>query len=313
MIDMHKNAGTIEAEAAHWLARQDGDDWNAAGQNDLDAWLAADTRHRVAWLRLRAAWRQADALRGEPTAAAPPRVPLARFSTWRIAAGVALACALGAQLVHMQGDARVQHYATRVGESRLVALSDGSRVTLNTDTRLRTGSNDARTVWLDGGEAYFDIAHDPQHPFVVQAGASRITVLGTRFTVRREGDATRVLVAQGSVRLSEGPASIDLVHDQEASAHDGAIVRRSHDRASTERQLAWREGRIVFDQTTLQDAAREFNRYNDDQIVVDDPVAGAIVMGGSFAPTNIDGFVRLLEQGFGLQTKRRGKDIVVSR
>jgi len=312
MIESNKNAGAIEAEAADWLTRQDGDDWTAAGQHELDAWLAADTRHRVAWLRLRAAWRQADALRGEPIAAAQ-RAPLARFSTWRIAAGVALACAIGAQLVHMQDDSRVQRYATRVGESRLVALSDGSRVTLNTDTRLRAARDDARTVWLDGGEAYFDIAHDPQHPFVVQAGASRITVLGTRFTVRREGDATRVLVAQGSVRLSEGPASIDLVHDQEASAHDGAIVRSTHDRASTERQLAWREGRIVFDQTTLQDAAREFNRYNDYQIVVDDPGAGAIVLGGSFAPTNIDGFVRLLEQGFGLQTKRRGKDIVVSR
>ena len=312
MIDTNRKAATVEEEAAAWLARQDGPDWDDARQAGLDAWLAADTRHRVAWLRLRAAWNGADALHGRERAPAA-RPALVRFSPWRIAAGVALACALGAQLASMRDDHGVQRYATAVGESRLVALADGSRVTLNTDTRLRSSQDDARTVWLEGGEAYFDVAHDPQHPFVIQAGASRITVLGTRFTVRREDGGTRVLVAQGRVRVSDGAATVELAPDEEALAHAGAIARSVHDTAHTDRQLAWREGRIVFDRTPLGDAVGEFNRYNERKIVVDGPEVAGIVLGGSFAPTNVDGFLRLLEQGFGLRTERRGKDVVISR
>ncbi|MDY0961097.1 FecR family protein [Massilia sp. CFBP9026] len=312
MTDTNRKAATVEEEAAAWLARQDRRDWDAAQQAGLDAWLAADTRHRVAWLRLRAAWGESDALRGSERApAATP--PLARFSPWRIAAGVALACALGAQLASMRDDHGVQRYATAVGESRLVALADGSRVTLNTDTRLRSSQEDARTVWLDSGEAYFDVAHDPAHPFVIEAGASRITVLGTRFTVRREDGGTRVLVAQGRVRVSDGAAAVELAPDEEALAHAGAIARSVHDAAHTDRQLAWREGRIVFDRTPLGEAVDEFNRYNARKIVVDSPEVAGIVLGGSFAPTNVDGFLRLLEQGFGLRTERRGKDVVISR
>ncbi len=312
MTDTNRKAATVEQEAAAWLARRDGPEWDAARQAELDAWLAADTRHRVAWLRLRAAWSEADALHGRERAPAA-RPALARFSPWRIAAGVALACALGAQLASMRDDHSVQRYATAVGESRLVALADGSRVTLNTDTRMRSSQDDVRTVWLDSGEAYFDVAHDPQHPFVIEAGASRITVLGTRFTVRREEGGTRVLVAQGRVRVSDGAATIELAPDEEALARAGAIARSVHDAPHTERQLAWREGRIVFDRTPLGEAVEEFNRYNERKIVVDGPEVAAIVLGGSFAPTNVDGFLRLLEQGFGLHTERRGKDVVISR
>jgi len=314
MTDTNTKAATVEEEAAAWLARQDEGDWDDARQADLAAWLAADTRHRVAWLRLRAAWNEADGLRGQAQVRAPAARPaLARFSPWRIAAGLALACALGAQLASMRGDHGVRRYATAVGESRLVALADGSRVTLNTDTRLRSSQDDARTVWLDGGEAYFDVAHDPARPFVIEAGASRITVLGTRFTVRRDDGGTRVLVAQGRVRVSDGAATLELAPDEEALAHAGAIARSIHDAAHTERQLAWRDGRIVFDRTPLGQAVDEFNRYNERKIVVDNPEVAAIVLGGSFAPTNVDGFLRLLEQGFGLRTERRGKDVVISR
>lgn len=313
MIETNKRAETIDAVAAEWLARRDGPDWNDARQAELDAWLAEDTRHRVAWLRLRSVWDRMDAVRGQQLAPAAHPQPLGRYSPWRIAAGVVLACALGAQLVTLTVGERGERYATRVGESRLVALADGSRVTLNTGTRLRATGDGERHVWLDEGEAYFDIAHDQKRPFVVEAGTNRITVLGTRFTVRREGGATRVLVAQGKVRVDQGAASVILLPDDEAVARKGSVDRRTHDAAHTGRALAWRDGRIVFDATPLAEAAAQFNRYNERQIIVEGPAAHSVVLGGSFAPTNVDGFVRLLEQGFGVRSERRGKDIVVTR
>lgn len=313
MSETARNAHTIEAEAAAWLARQDGAGWSALRQQELDAWLDADTRHRVAYLRLRAAWKEADALAGEAPGRARKPATLPRFSPWRIAAGVVLAVALGAQLVWMTGRQDVQHYATRVGESRIVALDDGSRIMLNTDSQLRAVADGGRKVWLERGEAYFDVAHDPARPFIVEAGDSRVTVLGTRFTVRRTGDGVRVLVAQGRVRVASGGASVELAPNEEALAHDDTIARATHTAAQTGQRLAWREGRIVFDGTSLADAAAEFNRYNERKVVVSDPAVAGIAIGGSFAPANVDGFVRLLEQGFGLNARRDGNDIVISR
>jgi len=311
MDDKRSERETIEDAAAHWLAREDGTDWSPELARVREDWLRADTRHRVAWLRLRAAWQEADALRGEDVSRPQAHSALPRFSTWRIAAGVLLAVALGAWLAPL-GGAPVDRYATRIGENRIVALADGSRVTLNTGTRLRAAKAQGRHVWLDDGEAYFDVAHDPAAPFVIEAGASRITVLGTRFTVRRDAGRVRVLVEQGRVRVSERGASVELARNEEAVAQDGRIVRAAHDGQALDQRMAWRAGRIVFDQTSLADAAAEFNRYNEQRIVVTGPAA-QIAVGGSFAPTNVDGFVRLLEQGFGLKSERRGRDIVVSR
>ncbi|MCD2518280.1 FecR domain-containing protein [Massilia sp. G4R7] len=314
MNDKNSAAETIEEAAARWLAREDAADWNPKLEREREDWLRADTRHRVAWLRLHAAWRTADGLRGQDAVTPAARAALPRFSTWRIAAGVLLAVALGAWLAPLTGERGepVERYATRIGENRIVALADGSRVTLNTGTRLRAAKGQGRHVWLDDGEAYFDVAHDPASPFVIEAGASRITVLGTRFTVRREDGRVRVLVEQGRVRVSERGASVELARNQEALAQDGRIVRSAFDAAALDKRMAWREGRIVFDQASLADAAAEFNRYNERRLVVTGPAA-RIVVGGSFAPTNVDGFVRLLEQGFGLKSERRGKDIVISR
>jgi transmembrane sensor len=308
-----KDAQIIEDEAARWLACQDGGTLTAPMQEEFDSWLEADTRHRVAWLRLRAAWAQADSLSRPEAANSAQSTTLPRFSPWRIAAGVLLAIALGAQLVWMSGGTGPQQYATRVGENRVVALADGSRIMLNTDSRLRAAPDGGRKVWLDRGEAYFDIAHDPAHPFIVEAGDSRVTVLGTRFTVRRTGAGVRVLVAEGRVRVTENGAAVTLARNEEAVALGGRIARATRTEAQTGQRLAWREGRIVFDQTRLADAAAEFNRYNERRIVVADPEIADIRIGGSFAPANVDGFARLLEQGFRLTARRDGNDILITR
>jgi transmembrane sensor len=321
MNEANESAQAVEAEAAQWLARQHGERWNPGLQRELDAWISADLRHRLAYLRLHAAWERADALSGQAVArpvARPVVRPvvrpfLQRFPIWRQAAGVLLACGLAATLVPRLDWRQGERYATRTGENRTIALADGSRLTLNTATRLRTAPDGQRKVWLDGGEAYFDIAHDPSHPFVVEAGSSRVTVLGTRFTVRRDGDSTRVLVEQGRVGLSEHNASVQVGRNQEATAEAGRITRTEVGASRTAQRLAWRQGRIVFDQTTLGVAAAEFNRYNDRKLVIADPAAAGILIGGSFAPSNVDGFVRLLEQGFGLHAKRGSDEIVITQ
>jgi len=305
------SAERIENEAANWLARRDSGQWDETQQQAFDAWLDASTAHRVAWLRLGSVWERAGQLQ-HGGVARPRRLP--RFSTWRIAAGFVLVAALGLMFALEGRHDPAQHYVTAIGENRIIALSDGSRLTLNTDTKLRTAiAGETRHVWLDSGEAYFDVAHDKSRPFVVDAGGTKITVLGTRFSVRRDGERTRVLVAEGRVRVSQAGKELVLTPNGAVSATEGRIVVSQLTAARTGNQLGWREGRLVLDQMTLGQAAEEFNRYNRRKLVIADPAAARMVIGGSFAPGNVEGFARLLEQGFGLQATMTADEITISR
>lgn len=306
------NAEQIETAAADWLARRDNGQWTEQEQRALDEWLRAATAHRIAYLRLNSAWRGADRL-AEAAAEAPKHQRWERFSPRRIAAGLALAGA-AALFAGYYSSPAPQNYATAVGENRTLALADGSRLTLNTATRVRTEVGAGkRKVWLDGGEAYFDIAHDAAHPFVVQAGASRITVLGTRFVVRRDGDAVKVAVAEGKVRVEQAGRQVLLLANDTALSDARQIATSSKTPAQLKQLLGWREGRLVMDQLTLAQAAGEFNRYNRRQLVIADPALSGMLIGGSFAPENVDGFARLLQQGFGLRVDNRDDKIIISR
>src|SRR5690606_15687601 len=99
-------------------------------------------------------------------------------------------------------------YRTALGDLQEIPLADGSSATLGSDSRMRVSlSHGERRVDLLQGEAFFAVARDPGRPFVVHAGHRRVTVVGTRFDVRREGADLRVVVTRGLVRLEtdDGP------------------------------------------------------------------------------------------------------------
>lgn len=233
----------IEHAAAAWLARRDAGPWTATDAQQLAAWLDASTAHRVAFLRLEAAWTEAGRLqvlgagsashdlpeRGhwstpDPVTAhhAAPldlrhvrfaaRPPPARPSAFgrRIAAATAAllvitAAAFGAWQLTGREHAT---YASALGQVRTVTLSDGSTATLSSDTRLEVVmSRRERHLVLHGGEAFFDVSKDPDRPFVVVAGERRVAAVGTRFAVRRDTDELRVVVTEGKVRLGANPGT----------------------------------------------------------------------------------------------------------
>ncbi|MDM4766647.1 FecR domain-containing protein [Pelomonas sp. SE-A7] len=320
----------IEERAADWIAARDralsAGEWTPARQAELDGWIAESTAHRVAWLRLDAAWRQADRLvalkdrqagaaaeRNEPTR--PRRwLPSPGRARWAIAVpGVfALALLLVLGLPRMP---EAQKYQTEVGAREVVALKDGSRMTLNTATRVRAEiASESREVWLEGGEAYFEVAHDPAHPFIVHAGKHKITVLGTKFTVRRQGDDVRVQVSEGRVQVAAGTAPPTvLARNDTAIAEPESVLVAHKTPHQIQADLNWLQGKLVFDQLSLADAAREFNRYNRKQLVIDDAEVARIEIGGVFDANNVDAFARLLRVGFQLEVQVRGDEIHIGR
>ena len=208
--------------------------------------------------------------------------------------------------------------ATAVGKRKIVRLRDGSRIELNTATQIKTRmEGPAREVWLEGGEAYFEVKHANNQPFVVHAGSRTVTVLGTKFTVSREGENVKVAVVEGRVRVDDARLDAPL-RSNVITAGDIVLVRGgdtllSEDRPrEVERDLAWRTGMISFHRQTLGAAAAEFNRYNTVKLEIADPETASIRIGGTFRASNVDAFARLLREAYGLKVEQEAGKIVVS-
>lgn len=308
----------IEERAVAWRYRQEQPDWSPEDQAALDAWLEESTAHRVAWLRTEYGWRKVGrlaSLRSPNAPAAPERRPLTSF--WRPAAiAASLALAVGMGSLALTGGFLHKAYVTEVGGHATVPLADGTKIELNTDTKVRADlEKTQRTVWLDRGEAYFEVAHDASRPFVVYAGERKVTVLGTKFSVRRDHDRVIVAVADGRVRVEEVKAKKPptvVTRGDTVIAEPAAMLVTPKSIERVESELAWRRGLLEFDKSTLGDAAVEINRYNRKKLVVEDPQAAAIRITGSFEAENIDAFARLLRQAFGLNVQEEGDEIRIS-
>lgn len=235
-VDSGPGSDEIEAQAARWLVRRGGDSWTEHDQEQLDAWLAKHTAHKVAFLRLQAAWTRA--ARMKALAAGIPAGVIPRRGSWNhlriarrlhraeqpalallpsrgvaarfvAAAGSALLLASTAYLYSARTFAGTL-YATPVGGIEKVCLADGSQVTLDTNTRIRvTLTPKERLIRLDRGEAYFEVSEDKTRPFVVYVGDDRLSAVDTKFAVRRTGDDAQVVVTEGRVRITE---SKSLLH-----------------------------------------------------------------------------------------------------
>lgn len=326
----------IENAAAAWIFKRDAGEWTASDDVELANWLQASLAHRVVFLRLDTAWREASRLkavgagmeRGSvPAPDAFPARPLIdvesppvrllrrRHLFQTLAAGVLLI--IGVLSIWKLAPHEPSH-RTDVGGREGVSMADGSRVTLNTDSAVRVAVTETeRRVDLEQGEAFFEVAKDPSRPFVVVAGAQRIVVLGTKFSVRREQDNVEVMVSEGRVRMERSGSSgtqiptADLTAGSIARSDGAALQIQKRAPSEVERYLSWRGGFLVFEGTPLADAVAEFNRYSTRKIVIEDARLAGMFIDGNFRSDNVDGFIRLLETGFPVEIERAGDRIVV--
>ena len=301
-----KTADEIDAEAAEWAARLDCGPLSSDKEEEFRRWIEGDVRRLGAFGRMRAislATEKARAL-GTDFIAPAQNSFAARPETSRrqlllrggaVAASVLIASAAGYELLLPR-----HRYATRKGEMKVVALSDGSVVTLNTRSELVVDfTRETRAVRLIGGEALFDVAKNPARAFVVDAGDTQVRVVGTSFTVRHfAAMPVQVLVREGIVEVSDPKSSKD--HVVTIGANTRAIALQDHSDISAipvapaqlHRELAWREGFLAFEGETLGKAAAEFERYSDTKIVIDDPSLAREEIAGLFRASDPVGFAQ---------------------
>lgn len=231
-----------------------------------------------------------------------------------VAGGVATAMAAGSAWLIIGGGG--SEYVTPIGGFERLPLADGSQVELNTDTKVEVAYSDGRRrIELDRGEAYFNVTKDKNRPFVVDAGPYDVIAVGTAFSVRRNGEDIDVFVTEGRIRVEsdEGATARPVLVSagQKVSIRAGVSAVAATDEAEHRRQLSWREGMIILDNRPLREVAAEFNRYNEQKLVVLDPKVGAVTMGGTFRPGNLPGFIRLLEPGFGIKAVPDGEKRII--
>jgi transmembrane sensor len=298
-----KTAHQIDAEAASWAARIDRGPLAPGDEQDFQAWLAADVRCVGAFARVRALALTTERARALGPDFDPAAFRPAAFMSRRTAlqAGGAIAATL---VIAVTGTWQVlRHrgrFSTGKGETKVIALKDGSVVTLNTASEIQVHySEDLRAVDLVRGEALFDVAKNKARPFVVAAGDTRVRVVGTSFTVRHlDAAPVQVLVREGVVEVfkpESGVAPVRVMANNMAVADgEDAISAVPVPAVQLHRQLAWENGQIAFEGETLAQAVQEFSRYSDTRIVIDDPALAKEEIAGLFKATDPVGFAHTI-------------------
>ena len=319
-----------QTQASWYVARLYSGEMTGKDEDDLFTWLKANSAHRRAYSEILAIWDAAGELRKDPELVASRGMQATSRNAWRkrnawiAAAGVVAAVALSvlfANFLEWSGDGQVlASYESTVGEQQMVTLEDGSRLTLNTGSRVLVdyGPNERRII-LDFGEVFFEIEKDPRRPLTVSARGHLVTALGTKFSVLIAGNDLSIAVIEGAVAVSKedtrfppnkrqalrppgesstvapsgpmewvGPNDVILHAGAMATFGDGYEPVVKQDTEVIERLQSWREGVVRFDAEPLSRVVAELNRYSQAKILIEDDAIVNLPISGVFRLERVD-------------------------
>ena len=291
----------ITDAAAHWCMRLHAVDCTDAERQAFQQWHDADPLHAFEYEAMLEIWDVADHLPRVEAAATPASRSRSSWSRLAVAAavlvvGLPLAAYTGWNLDWIANSYERFEAGTSV---RHITLGDGSQVELNLGSELTFANyKNERRVTLEKGEAFFDVSHDKQHPFVVRAGQGQVRVTGTRFNVWMYQDQVRVTLVEGSVRVTSNQAltrnGLQLSPGMQASYKAGDHQPQVRETAPNDSSLAWRNGKLVLDDLALSDALPLINRYLERPVMLADNSTGGLRVGGVYNISEVQNLVASL-------------------
>lgn len=337
-----------DAKASWFVARLYSGEMTAGEEDELISWLEADPVHRLEYDTVLSLWDAAGELSEDPVLAAVggegSHDNHARRSRTRwiaaLAAGLVFAVAISFYLAGYfpQWGSRqaLESHQTAVGEQRVVTLADGSRLTLNTASRVLVDyTPEERRIILDYGEVFFDIEEDAQRPLRVSARGRLVTVLGTKFSVLLAGNDIRIAVIEGTVAVSReeerypfsarrsdappsdntsaapssleqlmGPNFMILRAGTSASFGDNDEQVIENDSVAIERVQSWRSGLVRFEGEPLYRVVGELNRYSVAKILIEDGDIVNLPISGVFRLERVDLILSAIEDVFPVEVVR---------
>jgi transmembrane sensor len=324
-------------EASLWIARVD-KGLSAKDEEELKAWLFASKANHATFMKMAKLWDRMDVLAKladicPEAAKLPSRSRPYAWPVTAMAASVLLASTLAFWMSPDTSthDAAVPAtvavaadvYETAIGAQAAHTLADGTRLVLNTNSRVAvTFSAGNRLLYLERGEMHVTVAHDKARPLSVLVGRRVVQAVGTEFNIEITGEQRiELMVTEGVVLVGivEGPvgeanAQGPLVLTQTATlvaAGQQAVIDAGVDPADpvvtdtldTEDiavKLSWREGNLIFRGESLEEAVSEVERYTEVQFIFLDEASKKVRVAGLFKAGDVDGLLAALRQNFNI-------------
>jgi transmembrane sensor len=299
MNETDRSRDAIYRAAGAWWVRIDAGPLPREERAAFEAWLAADPLHETAYGEISGLCAEAETIVPWPVAdvpAARPRLALgARFAASLLAASLALFLSFDELALVWRADHR-----TGTGETRVVALDDGSRVELSARSAIAVDFHGReRRLTLLAGEAFFQAAPNRERPFVVAAGPGTVTALGTAFDIALKDGGAEVVVAEHRVAVaSEGRSEI-LGEGQQSAYRAGAAITPPA-AVDIGRATAWRRGRLIFVDRPLGEVVDILSRYHRGYILAPGAATRSLSVTGVFDVNDPLGALAEIERSLGL-------------
>ncbi|MBO9707470.1 MAG: FecR family protein [Caulobacter sp.] len=320
MIKVRSKGGRVTREAGAWHARLN-DTHPRIDTEDLEAFSAwrSDPKNKAEYDRIDDISRSLRALQNDPdirqaTAEALARGPERRRFVLRLGARrvrIVVGALVAASVIASVAGGYIAlrpTYSTGVGQSFSARLSDGSRLTLDTDSQVRVRFSDGeRRIELLRGQALFEVAHNAQRPFIVQAGDTRVRATGTRFEVRKIGQDVRVTLTQGSVEIVDADAKSKawrLKPGETLALKPADVASATPMPVDVQAATSWTSGALIFQDLPLDQAIAELNRYSRQKMILAQGAPHASRISGVFPTGDNDDFIAAVTWHYGLRAER---------
>lgn len=311
---------TAREQAAAWFARREEIAGNLVTARRFSQWRDADPQHATAYAHLETLWNTRSFEQALQNLAvdlqlppAPAPVRTARNPRRRFAYAAALLVALGAGWLadvplRLQAD-----HMTAIAQVAPFDLEDGSHIVLGSHSAISTAFDGThRRIRLLRGELYVQAAHDPSRPLSIETDEATVTVVGTQFSVSQRGSAVTVAVREGVVNFASHAGEQNLLragHWQQLK--DGHLQALSLD--GSERQMAWINGRLSFQNAPLSQVLDEVRRYYPAPILLLNDAAAVERVSGNYQVDDPLAIVQALSKVTSTQLHRLPGGILVIR
>lgn len=227
-------------------------------------------------------------------------------------------CGLLLWQMFFQGGNNNGHYSTGTGQVVALTLDDQSIIHLDSNTNIEVDyDQNQRTISLNQGRAYFEVAKDKSRPFVVSTASGFVRAVGTAFSVSLEERAVKVAVTEGIVDIGRNGSDVMDTEEKLSSplvtrlnAGSTAVFDKATETISNQPiaeirdSQSWKDGYLIFKGQTLESVLAEILRYTDTEIHIEDDALKSLSIGGRFKTGEVAPLLETLELSFGIKASR---------
>lgn len=322
-------------EASLWIERLS-EGLTQEEETELQMWLSEDAANHAVLEKMARLWDKMDSL-GRLSALVPQPATRAKRTGSLSVINVALAAsvafvftllffwntapdsAVSTEIAHRPVEI---FFETAIGEQQVYKLEDGTKITLNTGSRIGVRfSHDARLLHLESGEVHVEVAKDAQRPLSVLVGGHIVQAIGTAFNIElKPGREIELVVTEGTVRVGEqfkpnetGLKDAEIVLPRSATVltagqqlvtGDEVEVAQPISSDDIQVKLSWREGNLIFRGESLAEAAQEVERYTGVEFVFVDENLKQVRVSGFFKAGDVEGMLAVLKENFDIEFQR---------